>query len=97
LGWKLERKITMKYVEISMSAKICFKDDTSVENVEGIKRLVVNKNIYVPEMGLIKFDSDEKQWKGVDLNEEGFFEPGYQVLISHDLKELDEEPVKIEQ
>ena len=32
----------MKYIEISMTAKICFKDETSVEEIEGIKRLVVN-------------------------------------------------------
>jgi hypothetical protein len=82
----------MKYIEISMSAKICFKDETSVEEIEGIKRLVVNDKIYVPEMGLIKFDSDEKKWKPVDLNEEQFIEPGYQVLISHNIKELKEPP-----
>lgn len=82
----------MKYVEISMSAKICFKDETHVEDIEGIKRLVVNDKIYLPEMGLIKFDADEKRWKAVDLNKEGFFEPGYQVLISHNIEELDELP-----
>jgi hypothetical protein len=82
----------MKYVEISMSAKICFKDNTSIEEIEGIKRLVVNENIYVPEMGLIKYDAEEKRWKPVDLNKEQFFEPGYQVLISHNIRELDELP-----
>ena len=86
----------MKYVEISMNAKICFKDETIIENIEGIKRLLVNDQIYVPEMGLIKFDAEEKKWKSVDLNEEQFFEPGYRVLISHEIKKLDEPPTKVE-
>ncbi|MBL1215347.1 MAG: hypothetical protein HND52_18415 [Ignavibacteriae bacterium] len=82
----------MKYVEISMSAKICFKDETSVEEIEGIKRLVVNGNIYVPELGLIKYDADEKRWIAVDLNKEQFIEPGYHIIISHNIEELDELP-----
>jgi hypothetical protein len=86
----------MKYVEVSMSAKICFKDETAIEDLEGIKRLVVNGKIYVPEMGLIKFDAEENKWKAVDINEEKFIEPGYQILISHDFIELKEKPKILE-